>query len=398
MTGSRFALPFLNLGHALDHFFMLIFPTAVLVLGPELGMPYEELLPLATIGFVALGVGTLPAGWLGDRWSRRGMMILFFVGIGAASILTGLADTTFGIGCGLALIGLFAAIYHPVGIPLVVANASAMGRTLAVNGVFGNLGLVFAAVATGALAEFGGWRSAFIVPGVLSIAAGIGFALLVPAEALEARQRGPAVPIDAPRRLQVKIFAMVAIGALLGGIVFHAGTVALPKILANRASGLAVGVTEVGGLASIVFAVAALAQLPVGWLLDRHPARWILVTLNATQAVLLLLAIGATDWAMMAVAMPLLFAIFGEIPVGDWLIARYTADRWRSRAYGVSYVFSMGVSVLIAPMVAWLYGASGGFATLFLVLAGCAGLMGIAALLLLPSRRPAIAVAPQAVA
>lgn len=398
MTGSRLALPFLNLGHALDHFFMLIFPTAVLVLGPELGMPYEELLPLATIGFVALGVGTLPAGWLGDRWSRRGMMILFFVGIGAASILTGFARSPFEIGCGLGLIGLFAAIYHPVGIPLVVANATQVGRTLAVNGVFGNLGLAAAAVATGALTEAAGWRAAFILPGAVSVAAGIAFALLVPAEAAGDGGRKAAAPMDAPRSLQVKVFAMVAIASVLGGFLFHAGTVALPKIFADRAAGLASGITEVGGLVSIVFAVAALAQLPVGWMLDRHPARWILAGLAGTQLALLLLAVGATDWAMLAVAMPLLFAIFGEIPIGDWLIARYTADRWRSRAYGVSYVFSMGVSVLIAPVVAWLYGASGGFATLFLVLAGCSGLMGIAALLLLPSRRPAAVAATVAAA
>jgi MFS family permease len=367
---------------------MLIFPTAVLALGPELGMPYEDLLPLATVGFIALAVGTLPAGWLGDRWSRRGMMILFFLGIGAASILTGLARTTFEIGCGLGLIGLFAAIYHPVGIPMVVAHTAAVGRTLAVNGVFGNLGLAFAAIATGALTEASGWRAAFVLPGILSIAAGMAFAFLVPVEAAGDQARKKAAPVDAPLSLQMKVFAMVATGSLLGGVLFHAGTVALPKIFADRAAGLATGITEVGGLVSIVFAVAALAQLPVGRLLDRHPARWILVALAGAQLVLLLLAVGATDWAMLAVAMPLLFAIFGEIPIGDWLIARYTADRWRSRAYGASYVFSMGVSVLVAPMVAWLYGASGGFATLFLVLAGCSALMGAAALFLLPATRP----------
>jgi MFS family permease len=394
MIGSRLALPFLNLGHALDHFFMLIFPTAVLALGPALGRSYEELLPLATVSFLALGLGTLPAGWLGDHWSRRGMMIVFFVGIGVAAILTGLARSTVELACGLGLIGLFAAIYHPVGIPMVVAHSDRLGRTLAVNGVFGNLGLAFAAIATGALTEVIGWQAAFILPGCLSIAAGIAFAVLVRGEAGAARKTAP--PVAAPRTTQVKVFGMVVAGAILGGLLFNAGTVALPKILADRASGVATGIGEVGGLVSIVFAVAALAQLPVGWLLDRYPVRWIQLALAGAQLVMLLLAIGATDWAMLFVAMPLLFAIFGEIPIGDWLIARYTADRWRSRAYAASYVFSLGVSVVIAPAVAWLYGASGGFTTLFLVLAGCSVLMGLAALVLLPGTRPAPVVAAAA--
>lgn len=391
MSDSRLALPFLNLGHALDHFFMLIFPTAVLALGPAMGRSYEELLPLATVGFVALGLGTLPAGWLGDRWSRRGMMILFFIGIGAASILTGFARSTFELACGLGLIGLFAAIYHPVGIPMVVANSERVGRTLAINGVFGNLGLAFAAIATGLLTDIISWQAAFILPGGLSIAAGIAFALLVREDPGRATRRIVA-PVTAPRPVQIKVFAMVVVGAVLGGVLFHAGTVALPKVFADRATGLATGITEIGGLVSIVFAVAAIAQIPVGWLLDRHPARWIQVGLAAAQFVFLLLAVSATDWAMLFVAMPLLFAIFGEIPIGDWLIARYTADRWRSRAYAASYVFSFGVSFAIAPLVAWLYGASDGFGTLFLVMAGCSVLIGLAALFLLPATRPAPAV------
>jgi MFS family permease len=392
MSRSPLALPFLNLGHFLVHFFLLIFPTAVLALGPELGRPYAELLPLATVGFVMLGIGTLPAGWLGDRWSRRGMMIVFFIGIGAASVATGLARSTFELACGLGLIGLFAAIYHPVGIPMVVANSRRMGRTLAINGVFGNLGLAFAAIATGLLADFISWQAAFILPGCLSILAGIAFALLVKGEARAAASYAPA-PTAAPRALQIRVFAMVAVGAVLGGILFHAGTVALPKVFADRAGGLAVGIAEIGGLVSIVFAVAAIAQIPVGWLLDRYPVRWIQVGLAAAQVALLLLAVSATNWAMLFVAMPLLFAIFGEIPIGDWLIARYTADRWRSRAYAASYVFSLGVSIAVAPTVAWLYGASGGFASMFVVLAGCSLLMGVAALLLLPATRPVAALA-----
>ncbi|NIR61247.1 MAG: MFS transporter, partial [Gammaproteobacteria bacterium] len=115
MSKRTVSLLFLNVGHAYDHFFMLIYPTAVIALAGEFSQSYGALLALATVGFVAFGAGTLPAGWLGDRWSRTGMMTVFFLGVGAAAILTGLARTPFEIAVGLGLIGLFASIYHPIG-------------------------------------------------------------------------------------------------------------------------------------------------------------------------------------------------------------------------------------------------------------------------------------------
>ena len=81
---------FLNLGHAYDHLFMLLFTTVVLGLEHEPGFEdsYGGLLALSITGFIAFGAGSLPAGWLGDRWSRPGMMIVFFIGIGASSTWT----------------------------------------------------------------------------------------------------------------------------------------------------------------------------------------------------------------------------------------------------------------------------------------------------------------------
>ena len=143
----------LNVGHALDHFFLLIYTTAVIAMAPEFGMTYGEMLPFATGAFIAFGLGSLPAGWLGDHWSRRGMMIIFFLGIGLASFATGLARTPLQVGIALTIVGIFAAIYHPVGIAMLVQNAKAVGLTLGVNGLAGNLGVALAALITGFLVD-----------------------------------------------------------------------------------------------------------------------------------------------------------------------------------------------------------------------------------------------------
>ena len=134
---------FLNVGHFFDHLIILIFSAvAALALAREWGMGYAQLIPYATPGFVAFGLFAVPAGWLADKWSREGMMLVFFIGIGTAAVLTALADTPLQIGLGLFIIGMFGAIYHPVGLAMVVEGRVKTGMPLAVNGVFGNLGEV----------------------------------------------------------------------------------------------------------------------------------------------------------------------------------------------------------------------------------------------------------------
>ena len=49
----------------------------------------------------------------------------------------------------LILVGVFAAIYHPVGLALVVHDRQRTGVPLAINGIFGNMGVASAALITG---------------------------------------------------------------------------------------------------------------------------------------------------------------------------------------------------------------------------------------------------------
>ena len=63
-------------------------------------MPYEELLKLWVLGSLLVGVAAIPAGWLSDRWSRSGMMLVMFLGLGISSLLCGISynQTTLFIG------------------------------------------------------------------------------------------------------------------------------------------------------------------------------------------------------------------------------------------------------------------------------------------------------------
>lgn len=385
---------FLNIGHFLDHFFMLVFATAAaLALSQDWGMSYAELIPYATPGFVAFAVFALPAGWLADRWSREGMMAIFFIGIGLASAATALAETPLQIGAGLFAIGLFAAIYHPVGLALVVEGRRRTGVPLAVNGVFGNLGVASAALITGFLIDHAGWRAAFVWPGLLTVALGLAYVVLV---ARPVRQpaahtkKAPAAELVLDRRTLTRVFAIIFFSTAMGGLIFQSTTFSLPKVFDERLPGLAVSATEVGWYAFAVFAVAAVGQLIVGHFVDRYPVRIVFAAVAATQALLLFVMPGLSDWAALAVALIFMLAVFGQIPINDVLVGRITKSEWRSRVYALRYIVTFSVTASAIPLIAWIHG-TWGFDRLFLLLAAAAAAIFLAVALL-----PALRTAPAA--
>jgi MFS family permease len=323
------------------------------------------------------------------------MMAVFFIGIGAATVLTGFAQTPWMLAGCLTLIGLFASIYHPVGTAMLTAHADKLGRALGINGVWGNLGVAFAALATGALTEWLGWRAAFVLPGVLGIAIGIAFLRLVPN--VKAPPRAAAkFAGTVPRHVVVRAFTVLLLVSVVGGVTFNATTVTLPKLFDERLSMLAGSPLGVGVLVSIVFVIGAMAQLIVGRLVDRFPLRTAFVPLAAAQAPCLLLAAWGSDWALLALAIGMMFAIFGQITINETMVAKYTTDKWRARAYAVRYFVSFGVSAFAVPLVALLH-RTGGFALVYQVLA-VFGLMVFVGALAFPHRPDEIEAASHSLA
>src|SRR5215213_4597287 len=211
---KRSAILLLNVAHAVDHMFLLIFATAVASIAAEFGFArWEDLMPYGVGAFALFGLGSLPAGRLGDLWGRRAMMIVFFLGMGVAALLTALTQNAWQLAVALALIGAFASIYHPVGIPMLVQNVPNPGAVIGVNGLAGNLGIAVAALVTGFLVKWIGWRAAFVVPGFFSIACGILFALKCPHETeAPAKRKGKAKVVLTPAML-VRAFTVMTAAA-----------------------------------------------------------------------------------------------------------------------------------------------------------------------------------------
>ncbi|MCC5968670.1 MAG: MFS transporter [Pararhodobacter sp.] len=366
------ALQFINVAHFFDHFFLLIFPTAALAIAPAWGMSFADVLLLGTALYAMFALGTLPAGWLGDRVDRMTLIAVFYIGCGVSSILVSLATGPTTMMIGLGLLGLFAAIYHPVGLAHVTQIGLRSGRALAINGVFGNMGLAGAAVTTGVLAHYFGWQSAFALPGLVSIAIGgaLAFRNRTNRDIVAAGPVGHTnTPSEHSRRTQWTVFMVICIAALFGGLVFNIMTVSLPKFLDERLVSEGSGLAWIGASAGLVFAVAAFAQLPVGELLDRIGARPVLLCLLATETVLLLALAQATGWMAFVLALLVVTLMFGGIPITTWLIGRYLDAAIRSRAISVEYVLALGVGSASVPLIALLHKAGLGFGFQFTFLA-----------------------------
>jgi MFS family permease len=355
---AKLSIAFINWAHALDHYVMLIFPTIVIGLEAVYARSYAELIALGTASFIAFGVFSLPAGWLADRWSRRNVMALFYAGCGLSLLAAGVAPNLVALACALFALGVFAAIYHPVGTPMLIEQASARGRSLAFNGVCGNLGAALAAGMTAALIAALGWRAAFLVPGVICVVTALVYLRLVPRKGPKAASRTTVAEVPLATWLAATIFGLFIVIALCAGLVFNIVSIALPKIVDERL-GADVPLIWVGGLASAVFMCGAIAQIAVGRLVERFPPHILFAVIASLQFLGVLWAAQATGkWLILALAVSMA-AIYAQVTVNDLVIARYTADAWRGRVYAVRYFLTFLVSGAAVSVIAILYGRGG---------------------------------------
>jgi len=368
-TGSTALL--LNIAHALDHMLLLIFATAVGAIAVDFGFAdWESLMPYGVGAFMLFGLGSLPAGRLGDLWGRRRMMLIFFFGMAASSLLAAFTQDAWQLAGALTLLGAFSSIYHPVGIPMLVRESPRPGLTIGLNGLSGNLGVAVAALATGVLVKYAGWRAAFAVPAVVAFACGVVFARIAP------REISP--PSHAPRRASehaagtiARVFLVMTIAAISSSLLFNFTTNGNGQLLRERLTGIVEDPAALGLLLACVYVVASFAQVAVGLLIDRFPLKSLYVGIVALQVPLFALAAYASGWSLFALQIAFMVFVFGAIPFTDALIVRYVDDRMRSRVSGMRLAVSFSVSSAAVWMLGPVVKASG-FSTLLFLMSGIA--------------------------
>lgn len=392
---GRLVLIFACMGHALFHIIAALFLTLVLVLQPAWNLPYNELIALWTLGAFLLGFGAPLAGWLGDKLGETRMMIGYFFGIGAASIACGFAHGPHSLQAALAVMGLFGAIYHPVGTAWVVKNVARQGRSLAVLGISGSVGIAAASLVAASINDVAGWRAAFVIPGAAAIAVGIALLAAYVTGRVVDRTGDVAVQPDPHRNDVRRAFAVLVVTMTLMSLSYQAFATMLPKWIGREiGTGLGQGLMGLGALVTLIYLMGAMAQLVGGYLTDRGWLKPVYVAAFLLKLAALALAMLAGGWSVVLAAMAIAFVFDLASMLENMLIARYTPSARRGLAYGLRHGIAIVAGPLGVQLVALLFTERDGFTPVLQVLAVIVLAIVTAAVLLPADRRAASAPSP----
>ena len=345
---------FINISHFLDHFIMLIFAKAAYDAGRYFGLSYEQIISYGTLGLVLFGACAPMAARLADKYSRSLMMVIYHFGIGISAVLTSFSRNPIELMFGLALIAIFASIYHPVGIALLLKREERVGLRLGINGVFGNMGVAFAPLIIGLILVYGTWQAGFLLSGFFCLAYGFIFARSLKADAAGGPKSGTKTNkygfVDGWQRA---LFALALITSA-GGFVFGGMTFLVPRYFELEMQNLTTSVALTGLLASVVYGIASFAQVAVGWLIDRVSAKQVLIYVAIGQVIFVFLSASFSDLALFFFMMIAMSFVFGQIPITDAVMSRYVPDSWRSRILSIKFLLNLCIGATVLPLSGYM--------------------------------------------
>ena len=346
---------YLNIGHLIDHFMMLIFAKAAYDSGRYFGLNYDEMIIYGTLGMVLFGATAPLAGFLSDKYGRMPLMLAYHFGIGISAILASLSTSTYQLALCLALIGMFASIYHPVGIAMLLQRPGVVGLRMGINGVWGNMGIAVAPIVTGVLLYYGDWRLTFMVPGIICIIFGILFFISITSNedsnSKENNQNKNSLEF-APNWQQALI--ALALSTASGGFIFGAMSFLLPRYFEMHLNDISTNVAITGILAGVVYACASFTQVLVGWLIDRISPRLVLFWISVGQILFIFLASKFENLSLFFLSIAAMSFVFGQIPITDTILVRYIPDVWRSRVLSAKFLLNLCIAASVLPITSLL--------------------------------------------
>ena len=372
---------YINIGHFLDHFMMLIFAKAAFDAGRHFGLSYDEIIIYGTLGLFLFGAAAPLAGWLADKYSRSLIIIIYPFGVSLGAFLCFLSSSPIMLGFSIGVIGFFAAIFHPVGIAMLIRDSNKVGVRLGVNGVWGNMGVAAAPVLTGFIILNSNWQLSFLVPSLICLIFGIaqlrGFKEIDIKEE-KTKQKTSNGLVEGWKIVLISL----TMTTLAGGFIFGSLTFLIPRIFEVNLSGISVDIAITGLLAGIVYAIASLSQVGVGYLIDRYSPKIILGFVGIGQFFLIYLSSLYIDYALFFVMLMAMFFVFGQVPITDAILVRYVDDQWRARILSVKFLINLCAGASVLPLVSLFLGYGYTFSDLLTILSCLAIFVVISAYML----------------
>jgi len=358
-SAKSYSMPdlYLNIGHLLDHFMMLIFAKAAFDAGREFGFSYEEIIVYGTLGVVLFGAAAPLAGWLADKFSRPILITIYPFGLCLGAFLASMSQSPDMLGLSLGILGFFAAIYHPVGIAMLIKRPGKVGLRLGVNGVWGNMGVAFAPIFTGFLIAYGDWRLAFIVPAILCFLFGISqfFALKELDEEPSKKSSKDANKVESIMSSNWQtVLICLSIVTLSGGFIFGSLTFLIPRLFEVNMLQISNDVAITGLLAGFVYAVASFSQIGTGWLVDKIPPKFVLSAMGLGQLIFIYFASVSFDYDLLFIMLVAMLFVFGQVPITDAILVKYVKDSWRGRVLSIKFMINLCAGASVLPVTSFL--------------------------------------------
>ena len=343
-------------GHLMMHMFAAFYFVIVLAIEDDWNFSYDELINLWLLGSLLVGLGSIPAGWLSDRWSRSGMLAVMFIGLGVSSILCGLSNNKFSLMINLSALGLFCSIYHPAGISWVVNTSKETGKALGFNNIFGGVGIGLGAFSSGLIIDMYNWNYAFIFPGLVSIIIGIGLFLHIYQGKISFKNIISDKFNDNPEQNQLlKIAIIMLVSITCMSFVYQILQSSLPKVIDIRlAEKLGFGTSQIGLIVSFIYVISGLMNYIGGILADKYPEKNIYLIGILGQGILLFFIFSLSNYFLIIISLFIVAFNSSILPAENLLLAYFSPQKHQSLVYGIKFI----VSFAIAPMALFLISTS----------------------------------------
>ncbi len=364
-------------GHFLCHFNVLFFPPLQLPLVKRLGLELDSVMALGFWMYLLYGVMSLPWGYLADRLGPRALTMTMYLGGGFSGLAAAWwLDTPALLAVALACLGMFSAIYHPVGLGMVTKGVRRMSHGLGLNAVFGGLGLATGPFIAGVCNNLWGPAAAYLVLALVNFA-GVGLMLLLPIPQTRHEVARP----SAQKNGKGLAFMILLMAMMTGGFIYRGATVVMPPYLELKSSGILSWLSGFYGqglsanlvaslIVTVMYLVGMLGQYVGGHTGERADSRLAYLSFHLLAMPAIFVMAWLSDLPLVGVVFIYWFFMLGTQPVENTLVAHLSPARFRHSAFGLKFVLTFGLGALSVQAAGWMQAARG-LEAVFIMLGGC---------------------------
>lgn len=345
-------------GHFMSHFNMLFFPALVLPLAHFYQTDLSDVLSRSFWMYCFFGITALPWGIAADRWGSRKLMMIFHIGAGMCCIGAGIwMENILFMSAWIAGIGVFSGIYHPSGLGWISRSVTRISFGMAINGIFGNLGLAVAPLISGLINWKFGIKAMFFFAGVLNF---IGILLLIILPVLSESKQSKSTDFD--RKKMITPFLILLSAMMLGGVAYRASTIILPAYfeLKNQAifdffiqffKGISPNLIATISVSS-AFVAGMIGQYTGGRVAEHYDLRRCYLIFHLITIPLAIIMTFVSNLFLIVITMIFFFFMLGMQPIENTLVAKLSPPHFLHSAYGTKFILTFGVGSLSVKMVA----------------------------------------------